>query len=83
MRVPKKKAPEKELWLERIRALQNLPGVMRLVWQASPFIVVGILVLRVLIALVPIGILAVSRRIIDLVNFRATGAAHDNAHLWP
>jgi ATP-binding cassette, subfamily B, bacterial len=77
MREPKKKAPEKELWLERIRASQNLPGVMRLVWQASPFIVTGILVLRVLIALIPIGILAVSRRIIDLVNFKATGAAHD------
>ena len=83
MRRPKKKAPERELWLERIRALQNLPGVMRLVWQASPFIVTGILVLRVLIALVPIGILAVSRRIIDLVNFKATGVAHDNSHLWP
>jgi ATP-binding cassette subfamily B protein len=83
MRKPKKKAPERELWLERIRALQNLPGVMRLVWQASPFIVTGILVLRVLIALVPIGILAVSRRIIDLVNFKATGVAHDNSHLWP
>lgn len=76
MREPKKKAPERELWLERIRALQNLRGVMmRLVWQAYPFIVTGILVLRVLIALVPIGILAVSRRIIDLVNFKATGVA--------
>jgi hypothetical protein len=76
MREPKKKAPERELWLERIRALQNLRGVMRLVWQASPFIVTGILVLRVLIALVPIGILAISRRIIDLVNFKATRTPH-------
>jgi hypothetical protein len=33
-----KKAPERELLLERIRALQNLHGVMRLVWQAFPFI---------------------------------------------
>jgi hypothetical protein len=43
---------------------------MRLVWKASPFIVTGILVLRALITLVPIGILYVSRRI-DLVNFKA------------
>jgi ATP-binding cassette, subfamily B, bacterial len=83
MKEPNRKAAEKDLWLERIRALQNLPGVMRLVWRASPFIVTGILVLRVLLALVPIAILTVSRRIIDIVNFKATGAAHETYHLWP
>lgn len=79
----KQEAPGKELWRERISALRNLPGVTRLIWDASPYFVTCILTLRLFIALVPLGILAVARRIIDIVNFKATGAAHAPAHLWP
>jgi ATP-binding cassette, subfamily B, bacterial len=79
----KQEASQKELWRERLKALKNLPGVTRLIWESSPYFVTCILVLRVFIALVPLGILAVSRRIIDIVNFKATGAAHNPAHLWP
>jgi ATP-binding cassette subfamily B protein len=75
--------PARELWQERVRALQNLPGVMRLIWRASPWVVAIILILRFMIALVPIGVLAVSRRIIDIVNYKATGAAHTPGNLWP
>jgi ATP-binding cassette subfamily B protein len=74
---------EKEVWRERLQALHNLPGVFRLIWQASPYYVTCILLLRVLIALIPLGILTVSRRIIDIVNFKATGAPHSASHLWP
>jgi ATP-binding cassette subfamily B protein len=77
------KAPEAKLWRERIKALNNLPGVIRLIWQASPYFVTCILSLRLLIALVPIGVLTVARNIIDIVNFKATGAVHSPGHLWP
>ena len=83
MTDPKRQTAERELWRERIRALRNLPGVACLIWEASPYFVTCILMLRVCIALVPLGILAVARRIIDIVNFKSTGAAHGAAHLWP
>jgi ATP-binding cassette subfamily B protein len=78
-----KEQAEPKLWLERLQALKNIPGVMRLIWHSSPSAVTWILTLRVFIALVPIGVLAVSRRIIDIVNFKVTGAPHSSAHLWP
>src|SRR5580698_11591222 len=72
-----------QLWGERLAALKNLPGVMRLIWDAAPRVVAGALLFRLIVALVPLGILTVSRRIIDLINFRVTGAAHDQSRLWP
>jgi ATP-binding cassette subfamily B protein len=83
MTEEKLKAPDDQVWWERVRALKNLPGVLRLVWEGSPYFFMSILVLRVVISLVPLGILTVSRRIIDIVNFKATGVAHGSNHLWP
>ena len=74
---------EDSLWQERLRALKNIPGVARLIWEAGPGLVVTIGALRLMIALVPLSVLAVARRIIDIVNFKVTGAAHSVAHLWP
>ena len=74
---------EDPLWKDRLRALRNLPGVARLIWDAGPGLVVTIAALRLLIALVPLSVLAVARRIIDIVNFKVTGAPHGAAHLWP
>jgi ATP-binding cassette subfamily B protein len=74
---------EHSQWQERLRALRSLPGVARLIWDAGPGLVVIIAALRLLIALVPLSVLAVARRIIDMVNFKVTGAPHGAAHLWP
>ncbi len=74
---------ESSLWQERLRALANIPGVARLIWEAGPGLVVTIAALRLMIALVPLSVLAVARRIIDIVNFKVTGAPHSGAHLWP
>ena len=54
-------------WRQRAAALQNLPPVLRLVWQAAPRVVAGGLALRVASAAVPITVLAVSKWIIDLL----------------
>jgi ATP-binding cassette subfamily B protein len=68
---------------ERVRALKNLPKVMTLVWHAAPTVVTAGLFLRVLVALTPLGVLAVSKRIIDAVVNSARGQATTSAReIW-
>ena len=54
-------------WRDRLAALRNVPPVLRLVWDAAPRVVAGGLALRVASALIPLAVLEVSKRIIDLV----------------
>ena len=54
-------------WRERVQALRHLPRLLRLVWETEPRYVVGILVLRVLRSLVPLGVLWVGKLIVDQV----------------
>ena len=54
-------------WNERLAALRNVPSVFRLVWAAAPKTVASGIVLRIISALIPLGMLSISRFIIDLV----------------
>jgi ATP-binding cassette subfamily B protein len=54
-------------WRDRLAALRNIPPVLKLVWDAAPRVVAGGLALRVASALIPLAVLEVSKRIIDLV----------------
>src|ERR1035441_2450475 len=54
-------------WLTRIKALKNLPSLFGMVWAAAPLVVLSSLICRLLAALVPLGILAVTRVIIDSI----------------
>jgi len=55
-------------WSERLKALRNIPPVMRIVWDAAPGVVISTLFFRLVAALIPLSILAVTRFIIDSVN---------------
>jgi ATP-binding cassette, subfamily B, bacterial len=62
--------PEKEqkfwtAWNERLAALRQVPPVLKIVWQSGPSAVVMGVVVRVISSLLPIGLLAVSKLIID------------------
>ena len=50
---------------ERMAALRQLPPVLKLVWQAGPTVVFLGIVFRIITALLPIGLLAISKLIID------------------
>jgi len=52
---------------ERVAALKNIPKVMGLVWRSAPLVVSASIMFRLIAALTPLGILFVSKRIIDLV----------------
>ena len=54
-------------WKERIAALRNTLPIFRMVWEASPRIVVGNLTVRLLVALLPLAMLAVTKVIIDAI----------------
>jgi ATP-binding cassette subfamily B protein len=68
---------------ERLAALKNLPRVMLLVWHSAPLVVATSLLLRLIVALTPLGVLAVSKRIIDAVanNYKNPGSA-PHAEIW-
>jgi ATP-binding cassette subfamily B protein len=62
-----------DAWRERIRALDNLPPLIKIVWRSGPGVVSGGLTCRLLGALIPIAMLAVSKRILDAVQAKFSG----------
>jgi ATP-binding cassette subfamily B protein len=59
-------------WNSRLAALRNVPPVLRLVWDAAPKVVGSGIALRLVSALIPVAMLAVSKFIIDLINTKHT-----------
>ncbi len=51
-------------WRERLRALQNVPPVLRILWESGPSVVSWGLALRVVVAILPFGIAKVAAWII-------------------
>jgi ATP-binding cassette subfamily B protein len=54
-------------WTERIRSLNNVPPLFRMIWEAAPLAVASSLLLRFVISLTPVAVLAVTRVIIDSI----------------
>jgi ATP-binding cassette subfamily B protein len=59
--------PPSPTWAERMRAMRNLPPFLRMVWQTHRGYVLGIGVLRLLRAFVPLATLWVGKLIVDAV----------------
>ncbi|HEX6091579.1 MAG TPA: ABC transporter ATP-binding protein [Gemmatimonadales bacterium] len=67
-----------ETWRERLAAMRHLPRLLRLVWQTQPAYVVGVLLLRLVGAIIPLGVLWVGKLIVDevvarIAAYQATG----------
>ncbi len=63
-------------WRERISALQNVPAVLRIVWESGRVVVVLGIVFRVVASVLPLGLLWITKLIIDiLVRSRTTHQA--------
>jgi ATP-binding cassette subfamily B protein len=69
-------------WQERVRALRNIPPLLRLVREAAPAPVAFGLLFRLLGALVPIALLAVSKQILDGVQRKFTGGTLPEYFWW-
>ncbi len=55
-------------WADRVHALKNIPLVLHFVWESGPAVVLWNISIRILVALLPVGIGIVGRYIIDGVN---------------
>ncbi|HEY2118021.1 MAG TPA: ABC transporter ATP-binding protein [Candidatus Acidoferrum sp.] len=70
-----------DAWTKRLQALRNIPSILKIVWDASPVVVTWGLVLRLATALMPVGLLAIAKVIIDgVVNYISHGISRP--HFW-
>ncbi len=54
-------------WKDRLAALRNTLPIFRMVWEASPAIVIANIGVRLVVALLPLAMLAVTKVIIDSI----------------
>jgi ATP-binding cassette subfamily B protein len=77
--------PHGHAWRDRLRALKNIPPVLRIVWDSGPYVVAFGLVYRIVAALTPVSTAYVSKLIIDditaIVRHTTTFSA-SASHLW-
>ena len=55
-------------WGDRVRALKNVPPVLKFVWESGPAVVFWNIAIRIVVAFLPVGIGVIAGRIIDGVN---------------
>jgi ATP-binding cassette, subfamily B, bacterial len=72
----------RKAWKERLKALRNIPPVLLMVWESGHKVVACNIVLRVLSALAPVAMLAVTGLIMRTVVAMATGKQPLGPTLW-
>ena len=78
--MPKK--PQPSGWRERISALRNVPPLLRMVWETSPWLSVSVIVLRFMAALLPVAMLWISKLIVDQVVATSCHHAPPSEGIW-
>src|SRR6202034_4153889 len=68
-------------WQERFRALHHIPSLIKIVWGSGPSVVCGVLVARLIASLIPLAMLAVSKKILDAVQTHYSGQPLPE-HFW-
>ncbi len=69
-------------WQERLRALSNVPPVLRIVWDSGRGVVASGLVFRFVAALLPLAMLSVARLIIDSIVAVVSGKHALRPDFW-
>jgi ATP-binding cassette subfamily B protein len=78
--LPKTGSPA--TWTERVRALRNVPPLLKMVWNTSPGITSATIVLRLVSAVIPVSQLWVAKLIIDQVVQSISGRNADHHQIW-
>ncbi|MBV9403753.1 MAG: ABC transporter ATP-binding protein, partial [Acidobacteriaceae bacterium] len=79
--VPKPAEPPRG-WRERLEALRNVPPLLKMVWETSPFLSLSTILLRFVAALFPLATLWVAKLIIDLVVRAIRHQSFDRSAIW-
>src|SRR5271155_1120443 len=69
-------------WRERISALRNVPAGLGIVWEAGRAVVVLGVVFRLIAAVLPLGLLWITKLIIDGIFHAITTHQAVAARLW-
>src|SRR5579883_3362183 len=75
------KTSPQNAWGDRIRALKNVPPVLKILWESGPQVVTWGLILRVFVALMPWAIAKVAAWIINGVEHVLRGQGLP-LHFW-
>ncbi|NDK54840.1 ABC transporter ATP-binding protein [Pontibacter fetidus] len=78
-----KAADDKKSFKEQVGALKNLPKFFRLIWETSPAMTIGNLVLRLVKSTLPLSMLYVGKLIIDeVIRLIDVTGDRDLNYLW-
>jgi ATP-binding cassette, subfamily B, bacterial len=69
-------------WQERLTALRNIPPVLKIVWRSGPLVVTLGLVFRLFASLLPIGLLWITKLIIDAIVRALAGHQPLSRQFW-
>ncbi len=69
-------------WQERIKALRQIPPLVKIVWRSGPPVICGLLASRLVAALLPVAMLAVSKKILDAVQAHSSSQALPTYFWW-
>ncbi|MFT2009663.1 ABC transporter ATP-binding protein [Pontibacter sp. 13R65] len=74
---------EKKSFREQVGALKNLPKFFKLIWETSPAMMLGNLLLRLVKAAIPLAVLYVGKLIIDeVIRLIEVTGERDLSYLW-
>ena len=79
--MPEAKQKVSSAWEDRVRALRNLPPLLRILWDSGPLVVTWGILLRIIVAFAPLGIAAVAAWIVNGVQGRTMGQDL-RPHFW-
>jgi ATP-binding cassette subfamily B protein len=79
--MPEAKQKVSSAWGDRVRALRNLPPLLRILWNSGPLVVTWGVVLRIIVAFAPLGIAAVAAWIVNGVQGHMMGQDL-RPHFW-
>ncbi len=67
---------------ERLSAFKNLPKFFKMIWETSPSMTLGNIILRIIKAAIPVVMLWVGKLIIDEIIFQIDNPGHAFTKIW-
>ncbi len=72
----------KRTFRERVRALENVPRLLKMVWDTSPFLTAAMVLIALLRGAMPLGALYIGKLIVDTVVYSVRTGRPPGSHLW-
>src|SRR6476469_8110062 len=69
---------------DRIRALSNIPKLIKMVWETNPYLTVATIVTRIILAALPVAILYIGKLFINevVMLIHSSDKTLSHSYLW-